>query len=76
MKRYKTGTKIHIKTESFYVKYAGMVKLDKTALYQWESDKAVLIRENIQTEEEPMFSTNSMWIPKSKIKKIEMVING
>ena len=73
MRRYETGTKIHIETEPFYIKYAGMVKLNKTALYQWESDKAVLIRENIQSEEEPMFSTNSMWIPKLKIKKIEMM---
>jgi len=73
MRKYETGTKIHIKTELFYIKYAGMVKLDKTALYQWESDKAVLIRENIQTEEEPMFSTNSMWIQKSKIKEMVLV---
>ena len=73
MRRYETGTKIHIKTKPFYIKYCGQYSLDKSALYQWESDKAVLIRENIQTEEDPMFSTSSMWISKSKIISLEAI---
>jgi len=73
MRRYETGTVIKIKTKPFYIKYAGMVTLDKKALYQWESDKAILIRENVQTEERPMYCNTSMWIPKSKIISLEKV---
>ena len=72
MRKYPTLTKIYIETKPFFKRGNGMISVNNFALYMWESDKAVFIREKIQKDKE-MYSTFSMWIPKSKIIKIEVV---
>ena len=56
--------KIHIKTKPFYRKYNGMISIDNDALLVQETDKAILIREKIQIDEED-YSKTPIWISKS-----------
>ena len=58
--------KIHIKTKPFYRRNCGMISINNDVLLRQETDKAILIRERIQTDKE-MYSTTSIWISKSKI---------
>jgi len=69
MRRYETGTQVHIKTKPIFIKYVGKVSYDQDALYQWESEKGVLLR----IWNGNNFSKTSRWIPKSKIIKMELI---
>lgn len=55
-----------IRTEPIYFKYVGKVALKNKFKITAETEKAILVREKIQTDKE-MYSTNPYWIPKSKL---------
>lgn len=77
--------KYHIKTKSIYIKYEGKTSFDTDVLLMQETDNAILVRVRILSDDHNIhetcskkfmncFSTNSMWIAKSKLIEFEELI--
>ena len=62
-----------IETEVLYKKYVGQFNIENKCKIIAETEKAVLIREKIQTDKE-MYSVNLFWVPKSKIISLKRLI--